>query len=59
MKIFKPKYEIIKYTVFKNPETQDIEQKAITSKVYTRIGLAIKLLIGMLYRLQRSIIGVF
>ena len=47
MKMFKPKYEITKYTLFKNYETQDIEQKIITSKVYTRVGLAIKLSIGM------------
>lgn len=43
----KHKYEIIKYTVFKNPETHEIQQKTIVSKVYTRIGLIIKLLVGM------------
>lgn len=47
MKIFKPKYEITKYTLFKNPETRQIEYKPIVSKAYTRIDLVIKLFIGM------------
>lgn len=45
MKTFKPKYEITKYTLFKNHESQDIEEKEIRENVYTEFGLFIKLLI--------------
>ena len=45
MKILKPKYEIIKYTLFKNQETQELEEKEIKENVYTEFGLFIRLLI--------------
>ena len=45
MKIFKPKYEITKYTLFKNPETREIEEKEMRENVYIEFGLFVKLLI--------------
>ena len=45
MKIFKPKYEIAKYTLFKNLETREVEEKEIRENVYTEFGLFVKLLI--------------
>ena len=45
MKIFKPKYEITKYTLFKNHETHELKEKEIKENVYTEFGLFIRLLI--------------
>lgn len=45
MKMFKPKYEITKYILFKNLETREVEEKEIRENVYTEFGLFVKLLI--------------
>ena len=43
--MFKPKYEITKYILFKNLETREVEEKEIRENVYTEFGLFVKLLI--------------